>query len=329
MTNIRSSLLKELIIHRGEFVSGGLLSEKIAVSRVSIKNHMDQLSEAGFEIEAVRNRGYCLKRSPSTFQSDAFRFHLETDIPGSQVLTFDAIDSTNLELDRRLNAGEPTPIVVIAGSQTQGKGRRGNQWESHSGSNLYLSLGFRPNLPISRIGQFTLWLGTQLAAELRKTLDLKVMVKWPNDLYLNGRKLAGILTEAKIDTDHVQHLIVGLGLNINATEEFFPESLKKKGTSLRIELKKELEFNSLAADIARTLFEASQSYFEGCKEEQIQAVWNQFDFLVGKRVQATAPGGVIEGIAAGIDERGELRIRLHDGTFYTVNSGEVTMAFEK
>jgi len=328
MTDIRTQLLTELFSHRGDFVSGGVLSERIGVSRVSIKNHMDQLSGLGFGIEAVRNRGYRLSLMPTVFQADAFRLHFGSRLPAAQVMTFESINSTNLELDRRLNLNEPAPMLAVAASQTHGKGRRGNQWESHSGCNLYLSFGFRPNLPISRIGQYTLWVGMQLARFLNQHLGLRVMVKWPNDLYLEGKKLAGILTEAKIDTDHVQHLIVGLGLNINAGLEFFPENLRNKGVSLRMVMGRELEFNELAAGIATTVFEESNAYFASPKMEQIREQWNALDFLAGKQVQARAASGAVAGIAAGIDERGELQIRLQDNTLQTVNSGEVTMAFE-
>jgi len=329
MTDLRARLLAALISRQGEFVSGETLSTQIGVSRVSIKNHVDQLVSAGFEIEAVRNRGYCLSALPLSFQPDAFRYYFDGHLDVEQILTFDVIDSTNMELDRRLNRGEATPMLAITGSQTQGKGRRGNQWQSHSGQNLYLSMGFRPNLPISRIGQYTLWLGMQLAAEIRETLQLPVMVKWPNDLYLNGKKLAGILTEAKIDTDHVQHLIVGVGLNINADAEFFPAELKSKGTSLRMEFGAPLQFNEIAAGIARRVLQASVDYFESPKQDWIRENWEQCDFLQGMRVQARSAVGVVEGIAAGIDERGELQIRLDDSTLQTVHSGEVTMAFEK
>ena len=328
MNPFRSRLIDTLIKNQGSYVSGGVLSEKLGTSRVSIKNYVDQLNGAGFTIEAVRNRGYCLREFPVALQEDAFRHFLGDKLPNSQVLVFENIDSTNMELDRRLNAGEPAPLVSIAGTQSRGKGRRGNQWVSSNGENLYLSLGFRPNIPLARIGQYTLWLGMQLASLLRERLALEVLVKWPNDLYLGGKKLAGILTEAKIDTDHVQHLIVGLGLNINANVDEFPADVRSKATSLRREKGKILNFNELAAEVSRTLLEASELYFLGSRESEIRERWPEFDFLYGKQVRAKSFSGVVEGIATGIDERGELQIRLKDNSLCAVNSGEVTMAFD-
>lgn len=328
MLTVRQQLLAELVAHDDSFVSGSMLADKMELSRVSIKKHVDQLVEQGFEIEAVRNRGYCLKQFPVSLQEDAFRFYLANSLLDESVHVFKTIDSTNLEMDRRLNAGDTAPSLAIAANQSQGKGRRGNQWASASGENLYLTLGFRPEIPLSRIGQYTLWLGMKLAELLRVHPGLEVSVKWPNDLYLGGKKLAGILTEAKIDTDHVQHLIVGLGLNINGQLGSFPDELKEKATSLRIARQSPCNFNEVAASVAKTVLEASVQYFDESRVSEIQEHWPQYDFLLGKKVQAKSHSGQVQGTAAGIDERGELKIRLEDGSLCTVNSGEVTMAFE-
>lgn len=326
MTDTRNRILAVLISHCGEFVSGGKLANDLGVSRVSIKHHMDHFASLGFQIEAVRNRGYCLLAMPHRFQTDAFLHHFGESLPIGQCCLFDSVDSTNMELDRRLNRGEPAPLLAIAGSQTHGKGRRGNTWHSEDGANLYLSLGFRPHLTVSRMGIYTLWIGLCLARMLRERAGVKVMVKWPNDLYLEGRKLGGILTEAKVDTDHVQHLIVGLGLNVNATR--FTGELEHKAISLRMATGRMEAYNSIAAEIACTVLNASKAYFETPKELEIQKMWGEYDFLAHRSVQARAANRVVSGVAAGIDERGELRIRLDGNAFHTVHSGEVTMTFE-
>lgn len=328
MSDIQYKLLKKLLASKGVYVSGGQLSESLDVSRVSIKNHVDQLVSAGYEIKAVRNRGYCLEKEPECFHQLGFLLHCEEHLPTSHVHTYDEIDSTSTEVDRLLNNGATAPLVVIASKQTAGKGRRGNKWMSCSGENLYMSLGFRPDIETARIGQYTLWMGICLAEFLKNETGLDFKVKWPNDLYVEGRKLAGILSEAKIDTDHVQHLIVGLGLNINGGLRMFPDDLKGRASSLKLETGQSVSFNRLASVIARLIVEQSELYFSESLQEEIQKKWDNFDFLKGRKVVAKRVKNSIIGIANGIDEKGQLLIQLDNGEQYTVHSGEVTMAFE-
>ena len=326
MNDIRYSLLEKLLASKDEFVSGGPIAESLGVSRVSIKNHVDQLVNRGYRITAIRNRGYRLEQEPQTFHEMGFRIHCSSKLPDAHLHCYKQIDSTNVEVDRLLNDGAVAPVIVVATTQSAGKGRRGNRWMSDTGENLYLSIGFRPEITASRIGQYTLWIGIAVAEFLRNHTGLDIKVKWPNDLYVNGKKVAGILSEAKIDTDHIQHLIVGVGLNINSME--FPEDLRKKATSIRTELGTALSFNRLASSIATTIVEQSGRYFREALNGEIQKKWEIYDFLKGRVVTANSTRDPVEGIADGIDADGHLLIRLENGETRAVHSGEVTMAFE-
>ena len=328
MNDIRYSLLEKLLASKDEFVSGGPIAESLGVSRVSIKNHVDHLVSGGYQITAIRNRGYRLEQEPQTFHEIGFRIHCAGQLPEAHLHCYAHVDSTNVEVDRLLNDGAEAPVVVVSATQSSGKGRRGNRWESHSGENLYLSVGFRPWIETTRIGQYTLWVGISIAEFLREHTGLDVKVKWPNDLYVNGKKVAGILSEAKIDTDYIQHLIIGVGLNINAPAHHFPEELRKKATSLRIEMGNTLSFNKLASSIATTIVEQSERYFKEPRNDEIQEKWEHFDFLKGRKVVAQRGRNPVSGIANGIDSDGHLLIRLDNGENCAVNSGEVTMAFE-
>ena len=326
MNDIRYSLLQKLLASKDEFVSGGPIAESLGVSRVSIKNHVDQLVNLGYHITAVRNRGYRLEQEPETFHEMGFRIHCSSKISGAHLHCYKQVDSTNVEVDRLLNDGAEAPVIVVSTTQSAGKGRRGNRWISDTGENLYLSVGFKPEITASRIGQYTLWIGISVAEFLRDHTGLDVKVKWPNDLYVNGKKVAGILSEAKIDTDHIQHLIVGIGLNVNGAE--FPENLRQKATSIRTELGAALSFNRLASAIATTVVEKSEHYFKESLNAEIQKKWEAYDFLKGRMVTANSTHDPIEGIANGIDMDGHLLIRLESGETRAVNSGEVSMAFE-
>jgi BirA family transcriptional regulator, biotin operon repressor / biotin---[acetyl-CoA-carboxylase] ligase len=328
MNDIRYSLLEKLLASKDEFVSGGPIAEALGVSRVSIKNHIDQLVSKGYHITAVRNRGYRLESEPNTFHEMGFRIYWAEHLSKAHLYCYDHIDSTNIEVDRLLNNGAQTPVIVVASTQSSGKGRRGKKWISHSGENFYLSVGFRPEIDTDHLGQYTLWIGITIAEFLSKYTGLNIQVKWPNDLYLNGKKIAGILSEAKIDTDHVQHLIVGIGLNINSGMELFPDDLKNKVTSLKHELGHALPFNEIASAVTAQILTQSERYFTEPVQPQIQERWKLFDFLKGRKVVANGSLDPIEGIANGIDPNGHLLIRLANGENRAVISGEVTMAFE-
>lgn len=328
MKDVRDRMLHTLLRNRGDWVSGGDLSKDFGVSRVSVKNYVDQWVKEGYQIEAVRNRGYLLEKEPSCFHQAGVEYHSRAlELQGSLVC-FEELDSTNTELDRMLNAGAEAPICVIAGRQSNGKGRRGNQWESDSNSNLYVSAGFRPNIEVMRMGSITLWVGLQLARLLRETYAIPCMVKWPNDLYVEGRKLAGILSEAKIDTDHVQHLIIGLGLNVNRSFKSSKGELKKKATALCEWVEGPLEFAPMAAKICECLMGSAQQYFSEILEDQILEAWEEFDFLKDRKVIAKRPANELEGTAKGINSEGHLILELENGEMETVHSGEVTLRFD-
>ncbi len=322
----RTLLLRALMESHPEYLSGNLVATRLGLSRVAIWNHIEQLNLEGYRIHAIRNRGYLLQTEPEVLHESGLRAHAGKMGIKAPIYYHDQIDSTNSEVDRLLNEDVAMPFAVLARGQSKGRGRRGNQWFSGSAGNLYVSFGFDPNLEIARMGHYTLWVGFCLCRYLRQELGCECRIKWPNDLYLNGRKLAGILTEAKIETDRIRRLIVGLGMNVNGDASLFPDHLRDRVVSLRDALGRPLPFNGFAAAILQVVFEASERYFREDIRDALRSEWADYDFLYGRKVMAVGTLETVDGVACGIDSSGYLRIRQADESVVTVHSGEVTLS---
>lgn len=321
MKNARIEILRHFLRASGQFISGSAIAADLGLSRVAVHNHLESLREEGFAFDAIRNKGYRLSAEPEPFHADLFSaLLLEEPCPWFRgAVALDSVGSTNSEAERLLANGTDTPFLVIAKTQTAGRGRRGRSWHSPPDRNLYLSAAFCPSMPASRLQTITLWTGLCLCRFLRDSYGLPVMVKWPNDLMLHGKKVAGILTEARVDAETTRDLVLGLGINVNARPEDFPAELSGIATSLAIALGHPLSVSRLAHRIVRRLAEAFGEYFSGEFSPEFAHQWPEFDFLRGERVST----GTVEGRAAGIASTGSLRIERDDGSIALLHSGEV------
>lgn len=323
---IDSLILAALLKARPDFASGNALAEDLGVSRVSIWSHVDQLKKEGIEIEAIRNRGYRLKALPPELHPAVLEAFLWKERVTSEFRFFESIDSTNSEAERELAAGCPTPLVIAAGRQTKGRGRLGRQWFSEDRGNLYLSYVFRPHLAPARMQRFTLWFGLCLCAELNDTHGLPVMMKWPNDLVCAGRKIAGILTEARIDSDRTRDLVLGCGINVNSDTESWPEEVRIRATSLKRIYGQPLEIHAVAAGLIRKGLEAYDTFVAGEHERAFEELWARFNVLDGASVSVSTVKGDISGTVEGIDPYGALTLRTTDGETRNFQAGDVTLS---
>jgi len=306
------------------FLSGTAIARELGLSRVSVHNHLENLRREGFRFDAIRNRGYRLAAEPLTFHPAFFEALLEREpCPYiRRVFPFDTVSSTNDVAAEKLSAETETPFVVVANSQSAGRGRRGRIWHSPHARNLYLSLGLRPRLPPARLQTITLWLGLSLCRFIRNHCGLPVMLKWPNDLFLHDRKIAGMLTEARVDAELTRDLVFGLGLNVNAGEADFPAELASVAGSLALNLGHPLPLTRLAHGLVVCLAEAVEVFLdEGAAPPGLADLWPEFDYLRGQRVRTEA----LEGIASGINSNGSLRVLRDDGSTAFLHSGEVSL----
>lgn len=230
------------------------------------------------------------------------------------------MDSTN-EWAKRMS-GEDTPdlTVFFADEQTAGKGRLGRVWKSPAGTSVSMSVLLRPSVRAEHLSMLTLVMGMAAADGLREVSGLEVGIKWPNDVVIHGKKLCGILTETASDGSWV---VIGIGINVNMTE--FPEDLKDKASSLRLETGRE---ESLSRTAAVVLGKFRHYYQIFCRTEDMSGLKKDYERMlvnINRGVRVLDPAGAFDGTALGIDEAGDLLVRKKDGTLTHVYSGEVSV----
>ena len=216
----------------GEFVSGQRLSATLGVSRTAVWKQIEALRKMGYRVEASPSKGYRLA-GQRPFNGVEVSSLLETEIIGKRIHFYDEIGSTNVKAFELARGGEGEGAVVLADSQTGGKGRIGRRWESPPGLNLYASIILRPPVAPQEAHALTFLAAVATAEAVAKVCPVRPVVKWPNDILLDGGKAAGILLEMDSEPDRVHFVVIGIGVNINETQSMFPEYIRNTATSLR------------------------------------------------------------------------------------------------
>ena len=326
MPDLDSSILLAFLEADGEPVSGDRLAKELGVSRVAIWSRLERLRATGYVFAASTRKGYALRAVPRQLDPALLDAHLRRLKVTPKVDFLAEVDSTNSEAERRLAVGQEAPFAVLARAQKAGRGRLGRKWHSAPSGNLYLSLAFRPFIPPERLRPFTLWMGLALCAHVEKALGLKLGLKWPNDLQSpDGRKVAGMLTEARLDADSVRELVFGVGLNLTGAAKDFPADLRATAGSLEAALGSPLDLNREAAGVIAALFRAWEQFEEGTWSRSFRKLWSHHDVLAGKSVRVGLRGDPVAGVVDGIDDEGSLILRTGGGRRAVVSSGEVTL----
>ena len=326
MADLDSSILLAFLEADGEPVSGDRLAKELGVSRVAIWSRLERLRASGYVFAASTRKGYALRSVPRHLDPALLDAHLRRLKVSPKVEFLAEVDSTNSEAERRLAVGQEAPFGVLARTQKAGRGRLGRKWHSAPSGNLYLSLAFRPFIPPERLKPFTLWMGLALCAHVEKSLGLKLGLKWPNDLQSpDGRKVAGMLTEARLDADSVRELVFGVGLNLTGASKDFPADLRATAGSLEAALGSPLDLNREAAGVIAALFRAWEQFEEGTWSRSFRKLWSHHDVLAGKSVRVGLRGDPVAGVVDGIDDEGSLILRTGGGRRAIVSSGEVTL----
>ncbi|MCH6255916.1 biotin--[acetyl-CoA-carboxylase] ligase [Puniceicoccaceae bacterium K14] len=324
MENTEVLILKEMLSAGDSFVSGNRLADIIGVSRVAVWGQMEKLRSQGFEFEAVRSKGYRLSQRPNALNRILIEAVLTRNAENLTIYTEDSVDSTNSEAERLLANNAPTPFAVFSLEQTSGRGRLGREWHSQNNGNLYSSFAFRPKILPSRLSTFTLWMGLNICECINSFCRIESKIKWPNDILVSGKKVAGILTEARMDADETRDIVLGLGLNVNSQPDNWPEELKMVATSLSEAARKPIDINRLTAALCGRIMTAYQQFVVDEHKSVIKEKWPSYDILRNKTVNLHQGESQISGIAQGIDSNGSLIIERSDGTRYQARAGEVT-----
>lgn len=317
---MKEQILKIFKESGGEFVSGESLSQALQCSRTAIWKHIEELRDEGYEFEAVRRSGYRLVSVPDVPFPEEVKSGLQTRILGQEVHFFSSIDSTQNELHTLAKEGAPEGTVVIADQQLGGKGRLGRVWHSPPGSGVSMSILLRPKLELHRCPQLTLLAAVAIVEAIREQTGLPVMIKWPNDLLLNGKKICGILTELNAESDCINYLIIGIGINVNTPA--FPEELNSIATSLAMEKKESVQRVALIQNLLERLEELYFLYLEE-GFAPIKSRWESYAISIGKRVTIRQLSGSMTGLALGIDDTGVLLVQKDDGGLEKIYSADI------
>ena len=322
----KNQLLLYLKENQGYWVSGELISNNLSVSRSAIWKHIRKLKEEGYVIESAPKKGYFLSKASDPITADEIMEGLCTNVFGRKnIIYLKETDSTNTRAKELAAQGAPEGTLVIAEKQTKGRGRRGRNWFSPSGGGIYFSLILRPAISPGETPRITLMTAVVLAETLISMMKLKLRIKWPNDILVNGKKLAGILTEISTEMDAVNYIVVGLGMNVNTRFENFPSEIKKSATSILIETGNRVPRIKFIQNYLK-LYEKYYNMFKKNDFEPIMKRWKELADIIGKQIRVDVIGKTHIGKVIDVDNDGVLILKDDQGRLQRIFSGDVTLA---
>lgn len=316
---MRDTILKELWQYKGEYISGNELAARLGISRVAVWKHIEALKEEGYDIKGISGKGYCLQNTDNIIISSEIAERLKNHLIGKQVISLAKVDSTNQVCKQMITNKQITEgAVIVASEQVNGKGRLGRKWDSPSGG-LWFSLLLSPTVPVSELPLLSLVFSIAVSNGLSKFTHVPCQIKWPNDVYLEGKKIAGILLELSGELDGIENVVVGIGINVNIKSNHLPEI----ATSI-------YEHSSQSFKLADVLVEVLQ---------QIEKIYDEFltngfsplldrfksaCFHLGAEIQVQQGEKKVSGINTDIDEMGRLVIDTAEG-IVKVSTGDVSI----
>lgn len=299
------------------------LASQLAAPLSAVEARLAELRNAGFEIEERPGLGFRLLHSPDRLIADDLHSRLGPCELAREIVVFAETASTNDSAMQRGRQGAAGGLVIFAERQTAGRGRFGRAWASASHRGLWFSLLLRPTLPYSAWPRLTTWAAVSLAATIESSLGLPAAIKWPNDIYLTGRKIAGILAESGVDVNGQPFAVVGIGVNVNQTAGDFPPELATKAASLGMVTGRFIDRPTLAAHILRELDARLPQLASDFPDMIAEA--SRRSLLLGRWVQVQSGHSIIEGRAEELDPEGQLLLRAADGSLNRLSAGEVTV----
>ena len=306
-------------------VSGAELAERIGISRAAIWAHIEDLRKLGYDIEASPHLGYRMVNEPDLLHADDLLARLgRTQVIGRDIRVFEQTTSTNDVIEKLARDGVKEGVVVFAESQTKGRGRLGRPWVSPPRKGLWFSLLLRPGLRPPEATQLTVAAATALWRAIHVQTGLSAEIKWPNDILVGGKKIAGILTELRAELDRIKYVILGVGVDVNLTASEFPTDLRKLATSLRIECGGPVSRPQLATAIIREL---DRDYSRVCAGQfgAVADEWEERCKTIGRNVVIQVGERKVRGHAESLGEDGALLLRTEHGHIERIVGGDVTL----
>lgn len=323
---MQSQLRKDLLdafTNAGEsYLSGQHIAELIGCSRTAVWKHIEELRKEGFELEAVRRKGYRIVKTPEKITADELRLGLKTKFIGKNVHYEESVESTQKIAHRLSYEDAPEGTVIIAEEQLSGRGRMDRKWHSPKYTGIWMSIILRPNIPLPKAPQLTLLAAVAIVQAIEDLTGLLPDIKWPNDILMNGKKVTGILTELEAEADRINSIIIGIGMNVNQTKEDFPSELQEIATSIRLEKGEKIS----RAELIKGIFINLEKLYLLYLEEgffPIKLLWESYAISIGKKITARTLSHSIIGKAQGITDDGVLIIEDEHGKTHHVYSADI------
>lgn len=319
---IREKLVEMMKNAEGDFLSGEELSRRLNCSRTAIWKHIEELRKEGYRFEAVRKAGYRLVHTPDRVSAEEIKAGLTTDRFGNRIVYREQVDSTQSLAQTKAKEGAAEGTLVVADEQIGGKGRMGRPWHSQAQAGIWMSLILRPPIPLQQTPQLTLVAAVAACRAIRKETALEAGIKWPNDIFINGKKTCGILTELNAEPDRVNFVVVGTGMNVNTAD--FPDELKPVATSLRLESGRTFHRANL---IRRYLNEWETLYDHYVTEgfPTIKEEWESYDLSIGRTITVRTLNGTKKGTALALNDEGALLFKNDQGETEKIYSADIEM----
>ena len=297
------------LLNKKDFVSGKNLAMQLNVSRTAIWKQIKILRTYGYDIESVKKRGYRLVSRPDIPRFEEMSAYLNTKIIGKKIIYFEHIDSTNIYAKKLAKEGISEGCVIVAGKQEKGRGRKNRIWSSPEGG-LWFSIILYPKIPPQNAMIITMVASISIFETFIKRINSKlVVIKWPNDILLRGKKICGILTEFDAEIDRISYIVIGIGINVNNE---FKNELGDIATSLKIETGMKCSIVELLADILNN-FDKNYNFIKVGELNYIRNTWLKYANIIGKNIKIKDEITSLHGKVINVDNDGSLLIKTKEG----------------
>lgn len=319
--SVKTEVLHILETYKGKSISGQELAEKLGVSRTAVWKAINSLKEEGYEINGVSNKGYSLSISSDVLSSEGIRPFLNNEYKDIPITVYKTIGSTNTEAKLLTMQNAPHGTVILSEEQTSGRGRMGRSFYSPSDSGIYMSIILKPNLDISDSVLITTAAAVAVCVAIDKFTESEPKIKWVNDIFINDKKVCGILTEAVTDIESgtINSVIVGIGLNVKT--ENFPNEIKETAGAIFSSHNSNSIRNQLSAEIINNVL----YMLDNLKNREFLKIYKERSMIIGERIKYLKNNQWYEGYAEDIDEYGGLVVFHDDGSKETLHSGEISV----
>lgn len=321
--SVKIKTLNILENNKGEFISGENLAKTLNVSRNSIWKAINSLKKEGYDISSITNKGYCLNLNNNILSSESILKYLKTDFFDIDV--HKTINSTNTFVKELAINGEKEGLVVIAEEQLLGMGRFSRKFYSPKGCGIYMSILLRPKLLASNSYLITSSAAVAICNAIDFISNKESKIKWVNDIYLDNKKVSGVLTEASLDFESglIDYAVLGIGINVFKPKEGFDEEIENIATSI---FDKESEKSGdIRSELIAKILENFLDFYKNIEDKSFLEAYKEKSLLINKEVNILSKNSAEKAIVLDIDKECRLKVKLEDGTIKFLSSGEVSL----